>query len=118
MPKVRVRERERDVEVADTYEMVLYQRKKFIEQQMTGKVVIHEKDREWEPSRQGRLKYYLQPHTYSDAALRDMARKRPSTLERFLEVKGVGQTKCQQYGRAMIEKIRAYGLDHGLEMDR
>jgi RecQ family ATP-dependent DNA helicase len=55
---------------------------------------------------------------FSDAALRDMARKRPSTLERFLEVKGVGQTKCQQYGRAMIEKIRAYCLDHGLEMDR
>jgi ATP-dependent DNA helicase RecQ len=54
---------------------------------------------------------------FSDAALRDMARKRPSTEERFLAVKGVGETKCRQYGRVMIEKIRAYCLDHGLEMD-
>ena len=55
---------------------------------------------------------------FSDAALRDMARKRPSTEQRFLAVKGVGETKCRQYGRVMIEKIRAYCLDHGLEMDR
>ena len=55
---------------------------------------------------------------FGDASLRDMARKRPSTEQRFLAVKGVGETKCRQYGRAMIEKIRAYCLDHGLEMDR
>jgi ATP-dependent DNA helicase RecQ len=54
---------------------------------------------------------------FSDAALRDMARRRPSTLEGFLEVKGVGAAKCEQYGQVMIEKIRAYGTDHGLEMD-
>jgi ATP-dependent DNA helicase RecQ len=54
---------------------------------------------------------------FSDAALRDMARKRPSTLERFLEVKGVGQTKCRQYGQVMVEKIRAYCRDQGLTMD-
>jgi hypothetical protein len=71
MAKVRVRERDRELELNDTYEMVLYQRKKFVEQQMTGKVVIHENDREYEPSRQGRLKYYLQAHTFSDHALRD-----------------------------------------------
>jgi ATP-dependent DNA helicase RecQ len=55
---------------------------------------------------------------FGDAALRDMARKRPSTLDRFLGVRGVGEMKREQYGRVMIEKIRAYCLEHALEMDR
>ena len=55
---------------------------------------------------------------FGDAALRDMARRRPSTLQRFLNVRGVGETKCEQYGRVMVEKIRAYCLEHALEMDR
>ena len=55
---------------------------------------------------------------FGDAALRDMARRRPSTLQHFLNVRGVGETKCEQYGRIMVEKIRAYCLDHALEMDR
>jgi len=55
---------------------------------------------------------------FGDAALRDMARRRPSTLQRFLNVRGVGEAKCEQYGRIMIEKIRAYCLEHALEMDR
>jgi ATP-dependent DNA helicase RecQ len=54
---------------------------------------------------------------FGDAALRDMARRRPSTLPGFLVVKGVGQTKCDQYGRIMVEKIRAYCTEHALEMD-
>jgi len=54
---------------------------------------------------------------FGDAALRDMARHRPSTLPRFLNVRGVGETKCEQYGRIMVEKIRAHCLDHALEMD-
>jgi ATP-dependent DNA helicase RecQ len=54
---------------------------------------------------------------FSDAALRDMARRRPATLPAFLDVKGVGQMKCEQYGRVMIEKIRVYCREHGLEMD-
>jgi ATP-dependent DNA helicase RecQ len=54
---------------------------------------------------------------FGDAALRDMARKRPSTVQRFLDVRGVGQTKCQQYGRIMVETIRAYCVEHGVKMD-
>jgi len=54
---------------------------------------------------------------FGDAALRDMARKRPSTLDRFLQVKGVGQTKAKQYGRIMIERIRAYCIERSVEMD-
>ncbi|MBP7053408.1 MAG: DNA helicase RecQ [Phycisphaerae bacterium] len=54
---------------------------------------------------------------FGDAALRDMARRRPSTLDRFLEVKGVGQTKTKQYGRIMVERIRAYCVEHAVGMD-
>jgi len=54
---------------------------------------------------------------FGDAALRDMARRRPSTLERFLDVRGVGEAKCKQYGRIMVEKIRAHCIQHGLPMD-
>jgi len=54
---------------------------------------------------------------FGDAALRDMARRRPSTTERFLEVKGVGEIKCQQYGKVMLAAIRDYCLANSLEMD-
>jgi ATP-dependent DNA helicase RecQ len=54
---------------------------------------------------------------FGDAALRDMARRRPSTVQRFLDVRGVGQTKCQQYGRIMVERIRAYCVEHSLDRD-
>ncbi|MDO9536012.1 MAG: cupin domain-containing protein [Bacillota bacterium] len=69
--RVRVSERERDSSNEDTYEVVMRKRKEFCESQLMGKVVIKDSDREWEMSRQGRLKYYLQPHKFSDAALRD-----------------------------------------------
>ncbi len=54
---------------------------------------------------------------FGDAALRDMARRRPSTTERFLEVKGVGEIKCQQYGKVMLAAVRDYCLTNSLEMD-
>ena len=34
---------------------------------------------------------------FGDASLRDIARRKPVTLDDFLEVKGVGQKKCKQY---------------------
>ena len=54
---------------------------------------------------------------FGDAALRDMARRRPSTLEGFLEVKGVGEKKCRQYGELALGAIRDYCLVKSLEMD-
>jgi ATP-dependent DNA helicase RecQ len=54
---------------------------------------------------------------FGDAALRDMARRRPTTTERFLDVRGVGQAKCNQYGRIMTETIGRYCRGHGLETD-
>ena len=48
---------------------------------------------------------------FGDAALRDMARKVPSTPEEFREVSGVGEVKCKRYGPAFLAAIEAYGTD-------
>ena len=42
---------------------------------------------------------------FGDVSLRDMARIKPDSLEAFLEVKGVGEKKCQQYGQEFIDAI-------------
>ncbi len=54
---------------------------------------------------------------FDDAALRDMARRRPSNLDAFLAVKGVGERKRAQYGHPMLEAIRDYCNRNSLEMD-
>jgi ATP-dependent DNA helicase RecQ len=45
---------------------------------------------------------------FGDAALRDMARRRPTTPSEFLLVHGVGEKKLEQYGDVMLEAIREY----------
>ena len=45
---------------------------------------------------------------FSDAALRDMARRKPRTEEEFLAVHGVGTVKLQNFGRRFVSEIRAY----------
>ena len=54
---------------------------------------------------------------FGDAALRDMARRRPSTAQGFLEVKGVGEKKLQQYGEVVLGAIKDYCQVNSLEMD-
>jgi len=46
-----------------------------------------------------------------------MARLRPSTYIRLLEVKGVGEKKRRQYGEVVLTAIRDYCLANSLEMD-
>ena len=48
---------------------------------------------------------------FSDAALRDMARRKPSTPESFLEVHGVGEMKCKQYSETFLAVIKEYQVD-------
>jgi len=55
---------------------------------------------------------------FGDATLRDMARRRPATLETLLEVKGVGEKKCKQYGWAVLATINEYCQEKGLEERR
>lgn len=45
---------------------------------------------------------------FSDAALRDMCEKLPTTDEEFLTVNGVGETKLKQYGAVFIPVIKRY----------
>jgi ATP-dependent DNA helicase RecQ len=45
---------------------------------------------------------------FSDAALRDMCRKMPETLEQFLNVSGAGSVKTGKYGEAFTAAIREW----------
>lgn len=45
---------------------------------------------------------------FSNATLQDMAKKRPRTMMDFKRVSGVGELKAAWYGKAFLEKIRAY----------
>ncbi len=54
---------------------------------------------------------------FTDAALRDMARRRPSSLEGFRGVSGVGEAKARQYGDAFVAAILEACESRGVEMD-
>jgi len=54
---------------------------------------------------------------FGDAALRDMARRRPSTQAGFLEIKGVGKMKSKQYGKTVLTAIKDYCAVNALETD-
>jgi ATP-dependent DNA helicase RecQ len=54
---------------------------------------------------------------FSDAALYDMTRRRPSSLEAFSRIKGVGQTKLAEYGEDFTACIRRFCLAAGLDLD-
>ena len=54
---------------------------------------------------------------FDDTALRDMARRRPSTLDGFLEVKGVGEKKCRQHGEVFLAAIKDYCQANSREID-
>ena len=54
---------------------------------------------------------------FGDAALRDMARKRPSNAGTFLRVSGVGVKKLEQYGQTMLDVIQRYCQANSLDMD-
>lgn len=54
---------------------------------------------------------------FTDAALRDMARRRPSSADAFREVSGVGETKAEQYGATFVAAIVEVCERRGLEMD-
>ena len=45
---------------------------------------------------------------FTDASLKDMCRKLPGTIEEFLEVSGVGDSKAKKYGKVFTEMIRGY----------
>jgi len=56
-------------------------------------------------------------HVFDDAALREMAAVRPSTVEAFLNIRGAGQIKAAEYGEQFVESIVTYCHEHGVSLD-
>ena len=54
---------------------------------------------------------------FSDASLRDMARRRPSTLDNFRLISGVGQKKLEDYGEAFLSVIVSHCQDCDVASD-
>jgi ATP-dependent DNA helicase RecQ len=54
---------------------------------------------------------------FSDATLRDMSRRRPSTVERFLDIHGVGQQKSASFGPQFVNAIIIYCQEHNVALD-
>jgi ATP-dependent DNA helicase RecQ len=52
---------------------------------------------------------------FSDASLRDMARRRPTKPEAFKQVKGVGDRKAADLGPQFLAAIDIYCREHGIE---
>jgi ATP-dependent DNA helicase RecQ len=52
---------------------------------------------------------------FGDATLRELARLRPTNLEDFRTIRGVGEKKLQDLGGGFVAHIRAYCEEHGRE---
>ena len=55
---------------------------------------------------------------FSDSSLREMARRRPSTLNSFRLISGVGSQKLTDYGPAFLAAINEHCQSHGLSQDQ
>ncbi len=52
---------------------------------------------------------HIQPFmVFPDTSLKEMSSRYPTTEVEFLEISGVGEHKCNKYGRAFIEAIKKY----------
>jgi ATP-dependent DNA helicase RecQ len=68
----------------------------------------------------GKLAAELQVPAYivfADTALRDMARRRPSTLDAFRHVNGVGDKKLADYGESFVATIVEYCRANNVPLD-
>ena len=54
---------------------------------------------------------------FSDATLRDLARRRPSRLDVMRTVKGVGDKKLRDYGDEFLKAVTVYCNKHGVAMN-
>jgi len=54
---------------------------------------------------------------FSDAVLAELSARRPSTRSNLLLVNGVGASKADQFGDAILESIRAYCSQTGMALD-
>jgi ATP-dependent DNA helicase RecQ len=55
---------------------------------------------------------------FSDATLRELARVRPSSLDKLRLVYGIGDAKMQEFGDRLLTRLKAYCADKNLPMDQ
>jgi ATP-dependent DNA helicase RecQ len=55
---------------------------------------------------------------FSDNTLRELARVRPSNLERMRLLYGIGEQKLRDFGQPVLERILAYCAEHQLPLDQ
>ncbi|MGB3496462.1 MAG: DNA helicase RecQ [Elainellaceae cyanobacterium] len=53
---------------------------------------------------------------FSDSSLRVMAQQKPTTLEAFGSISGVGKRKLERYGQSFVQEIRMYCDEQGIEV--
>jgi ATP-dependent DNA helicase RecQ len=77
---------------------------------------LFERLREWRKARAS--EYDLAPYmVLSDVSLRELARRRPSSLEQLRLVYGIGDTKLREFGEVLVNTIVAYCRETGLATD-
>jgi ATP-dependent DNA helicase RecQ len=54
---------------------------------------------------------------FNDSTLRELARVRPSSLERMRYISGIGDAKLRDYGERFLQLIRQHCGERGLSMD-
>ena len=54
---------------------------------------------------------------FNDATLRDLARRRPTTIEQLLAVHGIGAKKSAEYGADLLREIGDYFRRNGISLD-
>jgi ATP-dependent DNA helicase RecQ len=54
---------------------------------------------------------------FSDATLKELSSKYPTTKSQILNIKGVGEKKYKQYGELFMDKIREYVKENSIEVD-
>ena len=59
----------------------------------------------YETSQRENIPAYI---VFSNAALKDMSSKKPTTYEEFLNVSGVGEVKAERYGEEFIKAVKTY----------
>lgn len=56
-------------------------------------------------------------HVFTNETLIIMAKKKPTTLEDFAEINGVGKVKLKKYGNHFINEIQQFLRNHPIDAD-
>ena len=66
MADTQERRRDQEPEREGTYDKILAQRRRRLERQRQGRIILKGRDLPWDLSRQGRIRFYTDPNSYGD----------------------------------------------------